>query len=155
MKELATILTSNIVFQMVTLTVVMDTFFGIWRAIKQRKFNSSVGIDGAIRKIAMITSLVFLAIIDSMLGWNLIGFVIKFAPEEAREYLQTTLVTVGLVEIFGILYLSYEVVSTLKNMSLCDLPVKKLWKMVTKFLGKYTDELPDNETEDELEEQKA
>lgn len=155
MKELATILASNIVFQLVTLAVVMDTFFGIWRAIKQRKFNSSAGIDGAIRKIAMITSLVFLAIIDAMLGWDLIGFVIKVVPEEAREYLQMTLVTVGLVEIFGILYLCYEVVSILKNMALCGLPVKKLWMAVTKFLGKYTDELPDTEEEDELEEQEA
>ena len=37
-------------FLAVVIAVVMDTFFGVLRAIKHRCFNSSVGIDGAIRK---------------------------------------------------------------------------------------------------------
>lgn len=145
MKEFVTVLLDNAVIRLVITAVIMDTFFGVGRAIKEKCFNSSVGIDGAIRKIAMIFSIVFLAGIDKVVGWNLIGFV----PEEIRTYLPTSLATIGLAEFFGLLYLAYECVSILKNMTLCGLPVKWLWQNVRKFLLKYTDELPDNESESE------
>ena len=50
--------------------------------------------------------------------------------------------TVGTTEFFGILYVSYEAVSILKNMVLCGLPVKNVEDALRKFLGNYTDELP-------------
>lgn len=135
-------LASKIIIELVIVAIVMDTIFGICRAIKYHSFNSSVGIDGAIRKISMLISLVFLAVIDKLIHINLIGFI----PEEVRNFLPG-FSTIGLAEFFGILYLSYEIVSILKNMTLCGLPVKKLWIAVRKFLGKYTEELPDTEEE--------
>ena len=39
-------------------------------------------------------------------------------------------------------------------MALCGLPVRKLWEAVRKFLGKYTEELPDTEEQDKQEEQR-
>lgn len=142
-------LAHNTIIQLVVIAVVMDTLFGAGRALKQHKFNSSVGIDGAIRKISMLVSLVFLAVIDRLVHINLIGFI----PEEARAYFPQSISTIGLAEFFGLLYLCYEVVSILKNMALCGLPVKKLWEAVRKFLGKYTEELPDTEEQDAREEQ--
>ncbi|MDF2886686.1 MAG: toxin secretion/phage lysis holin, partial [Lacrimispora sp.] len=41
------------IIKLVILAVVMDTCFGCIRAIKEHKFNSCFGIDGAIRKISM------------------------------------------------------------------------------------------------------
>ena len=41
---------------------------------------------------------------------------------------------------------------SLKNMTLCGLPVKKIWETVRNFLGKYTEELPDTEEQDAAEE---
>lgn len=137
----------NLVIELVIVAVVMDTLFGVGRAIKQHSFNSSVGIDGAIRKISMLVSLVFLFIVDILVGINLIGFI----PEEVRAYLPGSMSVVGLAEFFGLLYLCYEVVSILKNMTLCGLPVKKLWEVVRNILGKYTEELPDTEEEDSME----
>lgn len=131
-------LTENKIIELVLIAVVMDTFFGAGRAIKQRSFNSSVGIDGAIRKIAMLASLAFLAFVDTMVHINLIGFI----PEAVRNYFPEGISVIGLAEFFGLLYLCYEIVSILKNMVLCGLPVKKLWTAVRKFLGKYTEELP-------------
>ena len=52
---------------------------------------------------------------------------------------------IGMAEFFSILFIAYEVVSILKNMTLSGLPVKKLWSMVKNFLGKYTEELPDDD----------
>ena len=148
-KILVDTLAHNTIIQLVAIAVVMDTLFGAGRALKQHKFNSSVGIDGAIRKISMLVSLVFLAVIDGLVHINLIGFI----PEEARAYFPQSISTIGLAEFFGLLYLCYEVVSILKNMALCGLPVKKLWEAVRKFLGKYTEELPDTEEQDAREEQ--
>ena len=128
----------NTIVRLVVVAVVMDSIFGIGRAIREHKFNSSVGIDGAIRKIAMVVSIHI----------NLIAFI----PEEVRSYLPTD--TIGLAEFFGLLYICYEVVSILKNMALCGLPVKGLWKRVQAFLGKYTEELPDTEEQDAEQEGK-
>lgn len=128
----------NDIIQMVILAVVMDTVFGIFRAIRQRKLNSSFGIDGAVRKISMMASISFLVILDSIANINLIGFL----PEEIREYLGSK---IGSAEFFGLIYLAFEVVSVLKNMALCGLPVRGVWQKVREFLGKYTDELPNEE----------
>lgn len=148
MELLLLTIAGNAAVRLVVLAVVMDTIFGIGRAVRQKKFNSSMGIDGAIRKISMLVSLVFLAIVDRMVHINLIGFI----PKDARAYLPQSISTIGLVEFFAILYLCYEVTSILKNMALCGLPVKKIWEKVRAFLGKYTDELPDTQEQDEQEE---
>ena len=50
-------------------------------------------------------------------------------------------------EFFALLYIAYEVVSILKNMTLCGLPVKRLWQVIRDGLKKYTSELPDNKDE--------
>ena len=134
-------ITNNLILRAVFLAIVFDTIFGVLRAIKERKFNSCFGIDGALRKIAMLLSLIFLAIADTLLHINLIGFI----SEEIRTYLPTSIVIIGIAEFFGLLYLAYEIVSVLKNMALCGLPVKKLWQIVRNFLKKYTDELPDDD----------
>ena len=149
MERLLATIAANRIIELVIIAVVMDTIFGAGRAVKQHSFNSSVGIDGAIRKISMLVSLVFLAVVDKLVHINLIGFV----PEQVRSYLPDEMKVVGLASFFGLLYLCYEIVSILKNMTLCGLPVRKLWEVVRKFLGKYTEELPDTEAQDAQQEQ--
>lgn len=145
MEKLVEALACNNVIRLVIIAIVMDTVFGVLRAGKEHRFNSCVGIDGAIRKVAMVVSLVFLAAIDLLINVNLIGFI----PEEVRSYFPESISVIGLAEFFGMLYLCYEAVSVLKNMALCGLPVKKLWETVRNFLGKYTEELPDSTEQDE------
>ena len=129
---------SNKIMEIVVICIVMDTIFGVLRAIKEKKFNSNFGINGAIRKVGMLISLVLL--VDSIIRLNLIGFI----PAGARTYLPGQ--TVGTMEFFALLYIAYEIVSILKNMSLCGLPVKKVWRKVKKALSKYTNELPTDST---------
>ena len=74
---------NNRVIQIVMIAVVFDTIFGVIRAVREHKFNSCFGIDGAIRKISMIVSITMLAIVDRLVKINLIGFV----PEEARQFI--------------------------------------------------------------------
>ena len=141
-------ITHNLIMRLVFLAIAMDTIFGVVRAIKEHKFNSCFGIDGALRKVSMLVSLLFLAVADILLHINLIGFI----PEEVRMYLPESIAVIGLAEFFGLLYLAYEVVSILKNMALCGLPVKRLWQFVRSLLSKYTDELPDSEELEAVEE---
>lgn len=141
-------ITHNLIMRLVFLAIAMDTIFGVGRAIKEHKFNSCFGIDGALRKVSMLVSLLFLAVADILLHINLIGFI----PEEVRMYFPETVAVVGLAEFFGLLYLAYEVVSILKNMALCGLPVKRLWQFARSLLSKYTDELPDSEELEAVEE---
>lgn len=134
-------ITHNPIMQIIFLAIAMDTVFGVVRAVKEHKFNSCFGIDGALRKVSMLVSIMFLAVADVLLHINLIGFI----PEEVRAFFPESIAVIGLAEFFGLLYLAYELVSILKNMALCGLPVKKIWQLVRKFLKKYTDELPDTE----------
>lgn len=124
--------------QLVIIAIITDTIFGILRAIKDRNFNSCFGINGAIRKCAMILSIILLVIVDYITQFNLMGFL----PEEVRQFFGES---IGIAGFFEILFLTYEVVSILKNMVLCGLPVKKIWSYVRTFLSKYTDELPDDD----------
>lgn len=107
----------NKIIQLVVLAIVCDTVFGVLRAIKEKKFNSCAGIDGAIRKVGMLISLVFMLAIDVLIKINLIGFI----PEQARTYLGLN--TVGVAEFFALLYIAYEVVSIFKNMNKYGVPV--------------------------------
>ena len=129
----------NKIIQLVVLAIVCDTIFGVLRAVNDEKVNSCAALDGALRKIGMLISLVFMLAIDVLVKINLIAFI----PENVRTYLGLT--TVGVAEFFSLLYIAYEVLSILKNMTLCGLPIKGIWQKVRAFLTKYTDELPDTD----------
>lgn len=139
MMEFVSAAAHNRMMKLVVLAIIFDTVFGIMRAIRERKFNSCAGIDGAIRKIGMLISLVFMLAVDMLIKINLIGFI----PEAIRG--QLGLSSAGMAEFFALLYIAYEIVSIFKNMALCGLPVKKVWEAVRNFLIKYTDELPDTD----------
>lgn len=136
---------NNRIVQLVVVAVIFDSIFGITRAIRERKFNSCFGIDGAIRKISMIVSLCGLIVVDCLVRVNLIGFL----PDEVRQIIGVD--TIGTADFFGLLYICYEVVSILKNMYLCGLPVKGVWSTVKNILSNYTDELPDDEIDPQFE----
>lgn len=145
MREIYVAAAHNKLIQLVIIAVIIDTLFGVLRAIKEHNFNSCFGINGAIRKCGMIISIMLLVIVDYITNFNMIGFL----PDDVRQYIGNS---IGISGFFAIIYIAYEVVSILKNMALCGLPVKKLWLYVKTFLSKYTDELPDD---DELAEAKA
>lgn len=138
-ENLIIFLVESRIIKLVAWAVVVDTIFGVARAVKERKLNSCFGIDGAIRKICMLVSIICLAVVDMVLELNLIGFI----PEKIRMYFPQAVTTIGIAEFFGLLYIAYEIVSILKNMALCGLPVKRVWKVIYGFLHTYTNELPD------------
>ena len=54
MEKILFLLSSNSFIRILLIAVTLDTLLGVLRAIKEHKFNSCVGIDGAIRKAALL-----------------------------------------------------------------------------------------------------
>lgn len=126
---------NNIIFYLLIATILLDVFLGSLRALKERKWNSTVGINGILRKTAMIGSSIFLIIIDSILKIDLLFFI----PKEITNTLKLN--EVGIFELFGIMFILYEITSILKNMVLCGLPIpKKIKTTIEKLLNNLTSE---------------
>lgn len=128
----------NSFFKILLVAVALDTVLGVLRAIKYHKFNSAFGIDGAIRKIAMLICIMSLMAIDVIVRIDMMFFV----PE---QYLQAIGITkLGMCEFFALLFILYEAVSILKNMTLLELPVPaRVQSIVRKFLEDMTTEMDD------------
>ena len=83
MNELFRLIGTHLFFIILLYAVLLDTVLGVLRAIKEHKFNSCVGIDGAIRKVAMLLSVVFLMFIDSIVSFNLLFMI----PEKYIQFI--------------------------------------------------------------------
>ena len=137
MDKIITLLSSNSFVKILLIAVALDTILGVLRAIKEHKFNSCVGIDGAIRKAGMLLSVGFLMATDVIMHINVLSMV----PEEYVQILGID--KMGICEFFSLLFILYALVSILKNMTLCGLPVPtKIKKWIQKFLDDMTEELP-------------
>lgn len=137
MDKIITLLSSNSFVKILLIAVALDTILGVLRAIKEHKFNSCVGIDGAIRKAGMLLSVGFLMATDVIMHINVLSMV----PEEYVQILGID--KMGICEFFSLLFILYELVSILKNMTLCGLPVPtKIKKWIQKSLDDMTEELP-------------
>lgn len=138
MDKIITLLSSNSFVKILLIAVALDTILGVLRAIKEHKFNSCVGIDGAIRKAGMLLSVYFLMATDVIMHINVLSMV----PEEYVQLLGID--KMGICEFFSLLFVLYELVSILKNMTLCGLPVPtKIKRWIQKFLDDMTEELPE------------
>lgn len=138
MNKIIMLLAGNSFFRILLIAVTLDTILGVLRAIKEHKFNSCVGIDGAIRKSAMLLSVCLLMAVDVILNINVLFMI----PQNYIELLGIH--KLGICEFFSILFVLYEIVSVLKNMTLCGWPVPaKIKRWVQKFLEDMTEELPE------------
>lgn len=126
---------NNIIFYLLVTAILLDIFLGSLQALKEKKWNSTVGINGILRKTAMIGSSIFLIIIDSILKIDLLFFI----PKEITNTLKLN--EVGIFELFGIMFILYEITSILKNMVKCGLPIpKKIKTTIEKLLNNLTSE---------------
>lgn len=122
------------------IVIVLDTIFGILRAIKEKSVNSCIGIDGIIRKIGMLIAIFFLILIDRIINLDLIGFI----PEMVKSTLNFG--KVGISDIFMILFIIFEILSIFKNMILCKLPIpRKLQVFLENVMKEFTSEIKENE----------
>lgn len=139
----------NKAFITLIIFIVLDTIFGILRAIRERSLNSCIGIDGIIRKSGMLLSILFFFLIDKILEINLLGFI----PKEVLSFIKLDQVGVGML--FSILYIVFESLSVLKNMYKCKIPIPaKLKNVIEKILSDFTEEIKKGELQDGNSEKK-
>ena len=140
MKEYCEIMVHNKGVQLLIIFITLDVIFGILRAIKEGKLNSTIGIDGIIRKVGMIITICVCILVDIIISIDLIGFI----PDKVKEILGLS--KIGISMLFNILYIVFEILSIFKNMYKCKLPLpKKLKVYLEKILREFTSELKEGE----------
>lgn len=136
MNEYLSILINSDGLKILGIVITLDTIFGILRAIKEKSLNSCIGIDGIIRKVGMLISIIFLMAIDTIIHLDLIGFI----PDSIKEILNFG--KVGIADLFMILFIAFEILSIFKNMILCKLPIpKKLQQFLENAMKEFTGEI--------------
>ena len=129
---------NNKLIQVLVIFIVLDVIFGILGSIKQHKTNSTIGIDGIIRKIGMLFSITGCVILDNVVEIDLVFFL----PEQIKNYFGS----VGIASLFAIIYCLFETLSIFKNMMRCKIPLpKKLKKYIEKLLEEFTNEVKEGE----------
>ena len=87
----------NIFVRLLLIAVCADMVFGSLRAAKYRKWNSAVGIDGAIRKAGMLACVLLFTAIDMMMHVDVLGWL----PVDTRNVLDAFgVVKMGVTELF-------------------------------------------------------
>lgn len=136
MNEYLSILINSDGLKILGIVITLDTIFGILRAIKEKSLNSSIGIDGIIRKVGMFISIIFLMAIDTIIHLDLISFI----PDSVKEICNFG--QVGIADLFMILFIAFEILSIFKNMILCKLPIpKKLQQFLKNAMKEFTGEI--------------
>ena len=140
MKEYYDIMVHNKGVQLLIIFITLDVIFGVLRAIKEGKLNSTIGIDGIIRKVGMIITICVCILIDIIISIDLIGFI----PDKVKGILGLS--KIGISMLFNILYIVFEILSIFKNMYKCKLPLpKKLKVYLEKMLKEFTSEIKEGE----------
>lgn len=131
-------LVGNIFVRLLLIAICADMVFGSLRAAKYRRWNSAVGIDGAIRKAGMLACVLLFTLMDMILRVDLLSWL----PVEMQKTMNVIgVVKVGITELFALLFILYEATSVLKNMLLCGLPVPAgLRGKLASWLDNMTDE---------------
>lgn len=136
MNEFLVNIFNNSSIKVLSIFIILDTIFGILRACKYKKINSAIGIDGIIRKAGMILSIFFFLIVDCIIQIDLIGFI----PESIKEVINIE--SIGIGDLFALIFIVFEFLSVLKNMVLCKIPIpKKLQIFLNKLLKEFTEEI--------------
>lgn len=142
MKDILNVLINNKSIRVLAIFIVLDVIFGFLRSIKERKTNSTIGIDGIIRKTGMLITIVVAIVLDTMCKIDLIFFI----PEDLKQALKIN--SCGITLLFNTLYIIFEILSILKNMKKCGIPFpKKLNSFLEKLLKEFTQEVIDDNKE--------
>lgn len=106
----------------VVVLVIVDFFTGYVKAYLKCQLNSSVGLDGLIRKAMILFSMLVFILLDEMLCFNLL----QLLPSETMGFMsQIKMTQVGLMEILGVGVLLQEGTSILENLHELGVPIPK------------------------------
>ncbi|CEI72920.1 phage holin family protein [Romboutsia hominis] len=128
-------LQGNPFISILLIACIWDLFLGILRALKEKKINSSAGINGIIRKVGMIGSALFLKLVDLVIDFNLVAFL----PSEFLEIIKIN--SIGVCELFCLCFIAFETLSAMKNLTRSNIPIpSKLKEFIEYMLDTFTTE---------------
>lgn len=146
MDYIISLLVNNKSLQILVIFIVLDVIFGFLRAVKERRLNSTIGIDGLIRKTGMMITIVVAVILDKIINIDLLFFI----PNDLKTILNIS--NCGITILFNSLYIIFESLSILKNMKRCGIPFpKKLNDFLEKLLSEFTSEVENEENKKRIE----
>lgn len=146
MDYIISLLVNNKSLQILVIFIVLDVIFGFLRSIKERRLNSTIGIDGLIRKTGMMITIVVAVILDKIINIDLLFFI----PNDLKTILNIS--NCGITILFNSLYIIFESLSILKNMKRCGIPFpKKLNDFLEKLLSEFTSEVENEENKKRIE----
>lgn len=114
MMDVLSTIQSCVIFKILIILIIGDIVFGILRSIKEKRFTSGIGINGIIRKTAMIACMVMVYLFDKIAHFDLTAFM----PENIAGFFPV----VGLCEFFGFILALYESESIIDNIKALGLP---------------------------------
>lgn len=128
------------VITLVILAIIFDLFVGLLLACRTKKVNSTIGIDGMIRKVGILGCIVFLVFVDFLLKINFIG---RLPDNILAMFEAIGMSAIGISDLFGLLFAAFEALSIIKNWTLLGLPMfKGVNDWIQNFLETFTDEMP-------------
>ena len=140
MEMLFNYLQAHRMLALVAFVIIFDLFLGVMRSIIEINTYSSSGFYGLIRILWMIACLLFLVVLDFLIHLDLIAWL----PSQILDIFKAIgITTIGISDVFALLFIVFELLSILKNWALIGLPMfKGVNEKVTRFLETFTDEMP-------------
>lgn len=127
---LASIVVPVVGLTIVAFLMIADVVSGIFKAIFQKRgVNSTVGINGLIRKAGVLLALLVFIIIDSFINLNFIALV----PNELLAIFNLENTQVGLSHIMLVFFGLFELTSLFENLGEIGVPIPSF---IIKFVEK-------------------
>lgn len=114
MHEILVDMAGSQIIKILALLIIADVMFGVLKALKERKFISEIGINGIIRKTAIIVCIVVVFIFDCLIDLDLTMLL--------PDFISAVLPEIGVCEIFGVTLAVFELESIIANFKALGVP---------------------------------
>lgn len=125
----------NRMFSIIALLVLVDFLTGYVKAYLKCELNSTIGLDGLIRKAMILLSMIVFALLDHLIGFDLV----EWLPEGIHTiFLELNITPIGLTQLFGVGMILQESTSIVENLHEIGVPIPKwLAKRISRVRENY------------------
>lgn len=105
--------------------IMLDVLFGVLRASKEKRINSTTGNGGLIQKTSIILCVMFLMFVDYILKVD----VMIWLPTGIIDFLKSIGIKyIGIATFFSIFFILFELLSIVNHLELMGVPMPKFIK---------------------------
>ena len=127
---LTSIVVPTVGMTVVAFLMITDVISGVFKAIAQKGgINSTIGINGLIRKAGVLLALIVFVVIDSFIKLNFVAMI----PSDILAIFNLENTQVGLSHIMLVFFGLFELTSLFENLGEIGVPIPRF---ITKFIEK-------------------